>query len=428
MPWEEKETQIRHRVREPEEFREGSFATQQFGDGVSAIIGTLKSSGERVIQALRFQRDKFSMAQAKAWAQKHSSEFAEPEDEYTIEVFRAGGVDPDTGKPITQEQCEEACANYRPDYREAPLCVGHPSLDAPAYGWAKQFTMDGPVMKAHLTRVSDGLKQAVRDGHYRKVSVALWRNHFVPWLDRAIYYPKHIGLLGAAAPAIPDLKPVAFKFEQDDTTIVLERPLLNNDEREVKAMSGDELKETPGWFKEHAEKIAAWFKRSDDTFASFSTENKALREQVSALTEAQKKTELDSQKKLQEQEAVNFAKDQIKGKKIVPAQEKTFLEMAPALFSLGDQGKALIVAHAGTLAVLPDELSRNTTPSTNASGDGSGGSALFAEAWEKGGKKRYALLIAAHEKKGKSKEEAERIVRFGFEQGLTEPEAREFLS
>jgi hypothetical protein len=61
------------RVKSPSLFVEDSFRTKKVADGVSIIIGKLKSDpkGSTVTQAYRFDVSKFSAKEARKWLKDH---------------------------------------------------------------------------------------------------------------------------------------------------------------------------------------------------------------------------------------------------------------------------------------------------------------------------------------------------------------------
>ena len=54
-----------------------------------------------------------------------------------IEIFRAGTHIDDAGVAhhFSKADLAAIASSYRPTLREAPLTVGHPKDDLPAYGW-----------------------------------------------------------------------------------------------------------------------------------------------------------------------------------------------------------------------------------------------------------------------------------------------------
>lgn len=79
MPWEDKPewTEIRYRVRNPDDFQDGSFRRIPFKKSIPkvfAVIGTLKGEDSTTVQALRFPKgkpDNWTMVKAKAWVAEH---------------------------------------------------------------------------------------------------------------------------------------------------------------------------------------------------------------------------------------------------------------------------------------------------------------------------------------------------------------------
>lgn len=86
------------------------------------------------------------------------------------------------------------------DSFEAPLVKGHPGSDEPAFGWVEQLQRKGDKLLAKLKDVTPELMKEIRDGRFKKVSVALYNDFML----------RHVGLLGAMPPAIKGLKNVAF--------------------------------------------------------------------------------------------------------------------------------------------------------------------------------------------------------------------------
>lgn len=99
---------------------------------------------------------------------------------------------------------------YDPKKREAPLVFGHPKDDAPAYGWVEALRRNGDVLQGKFTQVADGVKELVAQGRYKKISIALFPD------GKTL---RHVGLLGAAAPAVSGLRSVKFEAEECDAKV-----------------------------------------------------------------------------------------------------------------------------------------------------------------------------------------------------------------
>lgn len=129
-----------------------------------------------------------------------------------MEIFRAGEYPQGT---FGAAELDQVVANYDPAQHEAPLVIGHPRLDAPAYGWVKAVRRAGATLVAQFGQVEDSVRAAVEAGRWKKVSVRLRLDPERGWTLR------HVGLLGAAAPAVEGLAPIQFD-EQDAGGVELE--------------------------------------------------------------------------------------------------------------------------------------------------------------------------------------------------------------
>ncbi|PZO64595.1 MAG: hypothetical protein DI498_10940 [Paracoccus denitrificans] len=131
-----------------------------------------------------------------------------------IEVFRPGTFTPMEGAAITFSAADLRAVADSYDFATAPapIVVGHPSADAPAYGWVESFDYDTKADRlfANLRDIDPSFAEAVRTGRYRKVSMAYFSpaqgHNPVP----GTWYPKHLGFLGGAAPAVSGLKNAHF--------------------------------------------------------------------------------------------------------------------------------------------------------------------------------------------------------------------------
>ena len=97
--------------------------------------------------------------------------------------------------------------NYATKEHEAPLVIGHPRLDDPAYGWCKEVRANGSLLEVQVHQVVPQFASLVEQGQYKKRSIALDGDGSGGWRLR------HVGFLGATPPAVaglPDLvKPFA---------------------------------------------------------------------------------------------------------------------------------------------------------------------------------------------------------------------------
>lgn len=142
-----------------------------------------------------------------------------------VEVFRPGTFRAMNGQDFSfsAEDVAGMVAGYDAASAPAPVVVGHPQHDDPAFGWAKGFEVnDQGTLVAELDQLAPEFVSAVAEGRYRKVSMKFFApdapNNPVP----GTYYPRHIGFLGGAAPAVSGLAPVQFADAEDDELIEIE--------------------------------------------------------------------------------------------------------------------------------------------------------------------------------------------------------------
>lgn len=130
-----------------------------------------------------------------------------------IEVFRAGSQIDTTGNSITFGQSDIAAMaeNYNPAKHEAPLTLGHPVDDKPAYGWVQSLhaTPDGRLMML-AKQIDPAFAESVKQGRYKKRSASFYPpqnpNNPIP----GTWYLKHIAWLGSAPPAVKGMADVGF--------------------------------------------------------------------------------------------------------------------------------------------------------------------------------------------------------------------------
>lgn len=143
-----------------------------------------------------------------------------------IEVFRTGTFTPMEGGSLTYSAADlKALADaYDPETAPAPVVVGHPKTDAPAYAWAKSFDYDASADRLYATvgEIDPAFSEAVKAGRYKKVSLSFFRPDDAANPVPGQWYPRHIGFLGAAAPAVAGLKNVQFSAAATPATFSAE--------------------------------------------------------------------------------------------------------------------------------------------------------------------------------------------------------------
>lgn len=129
-----------------------------------------------------------------------------------IEVFRAGTFTDMSGNAQTVDEAtlQDIAAGYDRDLAPAPVVIGHPQTDTPAFGWVESLFVQGGILKATLEDTVAEFADMVKAGRYRRVSISMFLPKSRANPKPGSFYLKHVGFLGATAPAVPGLKPVRF--------------------------------------------------------------------------------------------------------------------------------------------------------------------------------------------------------------------------
>ncbi len=124
-----------------------------------------------------------------------------------IQIFKPGKHVAMSGATLSFSEADLAAtaAAYDPAKHEAPLVVGHPKHDAPAYGWVKSLAFaDGLDAEPH--QVDPAFAEMVERGAFKKISASFYTpdspNNPVP----GVYYIRHVGFLGAQPPSVKGLR------------------------------------------------------------------------------------------------------------------------------------------------------------------------------------------------------------------------------
>lgn len=141
-----------------------------------------------------------------------------------IEVFRAGSHVDMAGRQhaFTRDDLVALAQSYNAAAEEAPIVVGHPRDDLPAYGWIKRLTVRGDTLVAQPHQVEPQFAAMVRDGRFKKVSVSFWSPEHPSNPTPGRLALKHVGFLGAAPPAVAGLKAAAFAADDQSAAFELD--------------------------------------------------------------------------------------------------------------------------------------------------------------------------------------------------------------
>lgn len=260
-----------------------------------------------------------------------------------LHIFRAGLHTSGNGitRTYTADELAACAAAYDPARFAAPLVIGHPLDNTPAYGWVARLVAVGEDLFAEVDAIDPLLADAIRVGMYRKISASLYLPESPSNPAPGVLYLRHVGLLGGAAPAVKGLAPVTLAEGAEVVEQVAEfaEVCRNQSEQGEHAMS----EQNP----ELAELKAK--------LSAIEAENAGLRATAEAAAAALAKHKHEAM----HAEHAAFADSLVKAGKltpaVVPAMVATLdhLATASANFAEGDQQKPLASAFRDALAAMP---------------------------------------------------------------------------
>ncbi|MBP8147117.1 MAG: hypothetical protein KAX94_03235, partial [Acidovorax sp.] len=122
-----------------------------------------------------------------------------------IEIFRAGRHTDDAGRvhEFSEADLDGMAASYSPQLREAPLCVGHPQDNLPAYGWVKSVGRNAQgVLTIATHSVEPQFAEMVAARRFPKRSASFYPPNSPNNPTPGKWYLRHVAFLGAQPPAI----------------------------------------------------------------------------------------------------------------------------------------------------------------------------------------------------------------------------------
>lgn len=251
--------------------------------------------------------------------------------------------------------------SYDPKLSAAPIVVGHPKIDDPAYGWTASLETDSDGLHANAQDIDPAFADLVRAKRYRTVSASLYRPDSPGNPKPGQWYLRHIGFLGAQPPAVKGLKPVALGADGQGVTTV--------------ELAADEDSDGKLW-----RQFKSWLKSqltadlsdspapASDPLANFSEEQEAtlaetkeleareaqLAERETALA-AREKSIADAEAQTRQADCLAFADALVKEGKLLPADKPVVLDL---LLGIKPDGKVDLADGSGTKTVSMDAATR----------------------------------------------------------------------
>ncbi|MBN9696856.1 MAG: hypothetical protein J0L85_13770 [Zoogloea sp.] len=121
------------------------------------------------------------------------------------------------GQPIefTASHLDASAAAYDPAKWRAPLVVGHPKTNAPAYGWVDKLASLPIGLEADPADVEPAFAEMVNAKRFANISASFWAPDAPGNPVPGVYYLRHVGFLGAVPPSIKGLRTPEFGDSAD---------------------------------------------------------------------------------------------------------------------------------------------------------------------------------------------------------------------
>lgn len=126
-----------------------------------------------------------------------------------MEIFKVGKHVSANGieRAWTVDDLRQMAEAYDPKTHEAPIVVGHPHDNTPAFGWIKELKVEGEKLLAMPGQVAPEFAELVKAGRFKKRSISLYPDGTL----------RHVGFLGAQPPAVKGLKDIEFAGSAAET-------------------------------------------------------------------------------------------------------------------------------------------------------------------------------------------------------------------
>ena len=128
---------------------------------------------------------------------------------------------------LTPELLAQLAASYDPALYKAPLVIGHPKTNSPAFGWLETLEATPEGLFGAPINVDPAFAAAVNSGRYPQRSLSFWPADHPGSPTPGQPYIRHLGVLGATPPAIPGLRGADLAAD-DGTTILFSSPPPSN--------------------------------------------------------------------------------------------------------------------------------------------------------------------------------------------------------
>lgn len=127
-----------------------------------------------------------------------------------------------TAVSLSETDLRDIADGYDPALHEAPIIIGHPQHDAPAWGWISRLSFADGRLQADEKQVIPEFAQARSKGFYKKISARFYTPTAPNNPRPGHYYLRDVGFLGAMPPAVKGLRTFSFSDADADQVVTAE--------------------------------------------------------------------------------------------------------------------------------------------------------------------------------------------------------------
>jgi len=141
-----------------------------------------------------------------------------------FEILKTGKFTSSNGveKEFNLSDLEKIAAEYNPSVSEAPIVIGHPKTNDPAFGWIDSLKVIGDRLIASAKQIVPEFMESLKNGLFKKRSVSLTPDGYL----------RHVGFLGAELPAVKGLAGISFSDDRsEDESFEFSEELKSNDDQ-----------------------------------------------------------------------------------------------------------------------------------------------------------------------------------------------------
>ncbi len=128
-----------------------------------------------------------------------------------LEILKPGTYVDMKGAKVTFSEADlrQVVESYDPAKHEAPLTLGHPKHDDPAYGWVGALQFSDGALRAETKDVTPELKALVDGKRFKHLSASLYSPQAPGNPTTGKWHLRHVGFLGAFPPAVKGLAAIS---------------------------------------------------------------------------------------------------------------------------------------------------------------------------------------------------------------------------